>query len=152
MSDTPLPHSNQLRDLAAKLHENREFMAWILAAFKRKEHIDDDHLIAQLKISPEMFVRLALCKSPNPDSEAFVSQVREIAAYTHIDPAVLANVIRQVETLDILSKLPRKDEELNESRKKITGGLLAAARDKGENEEEKTNDESKNVVGGDDVA
>ncbi len=155
MNNTPLPITNELQNLVAKLQKNHDFMAWLLSTYKRKERIDDDQLIAQLKTTPEMFVRLALCKCPNPESVAFSSQIREIATYTHIDPAILANVIRQVDTLNILSEIPRKTKELNEGARIITSGLLAAARDKAENEEDgnvKTNDESKDKTGGDDVA
>lgn len=156
MSETLSSTTNQLKNLAAKLQENHEFMAWILVAYKQKERIDENLLIAQLKTTPEMFVRLALCKSPNLDSVAFASQIREIAAYTNIDSAILANVIRQVDTLDVLSKLPRKAEELKESTRKIPSGLLAAARDKSENDEEdeniKTKNEPKDTTGGDNVA
>ncbi|MBE3116810.1 hypothetical protein IMZ68_06350, partial [Candidatus Bathyarchaeota archaeon] len=108
-----------------------------------------------LNTTPEMFVRLALCKCPNSNSETFASQVREIATYTNIDPVILANVIRQVNSLDALSKLPQRGEGLNENVRKLVPGLLAAARDKIENEEVengKTNNESKDVTGGDDVA
>ena len=154
MNETPLPNTNQLRLLAAKLQENHEFMAWILVAYQRKEHIDNDHIIAQLKITPEMFVRLALCKCPNPNSVTFASQVREIAAYTNIDPVSVANIIRQVDSLDILSKLPRKGEAVNESTRTFASGLLTAARDKTDNEETehgKTDNESNDATGGNNV-
>lgn len=155
MSETPLSNIKQLRQLAVKLQENHEFMAWTLAAYQTKEHIDEDRLMVQLKTTPEMFVRLALCKCPNPNSATFASQVREIATYTNIDPVSVAIIIRQVDSLDILSKLPRKNEAKNESARTFASGLLAAARDKTGEEEaenEKNDNESKGITGGNDVA
>jgi hypothetical protein len=155
MSETPFPKASPLKYLAAKLQDNHEFMAWVVATYQRKEHINNDQIIAQLKTTPEMLVRLALCKCPNSDSMAFASQVREIANYTNIDPVILANIIRQVNSLDAFSKLPRKSAELNGSARKLAPGLLAAARDKIENEEienRETNNQSQDITGGDDVA
>lgn len=155
MDEAPLLNINQLSQLAAKLRENHEFMAWILATYQRIEHIDGNHFIAQLRITPEMFVRLALCKCPNPNSDTFASQVRKIASYTNIDPTDLANVIRQVDSQNALLKLPRRSEEINRSERKYSARLLAATRDKTEKEESENgerNNESESKSGGNNVA
>jgi hypothetical protein len=155
MNKTPIPGANQLKLLAEKLKDNHGFMAWILSTYQQKEHIDDNHLMAQLKTTPEMFVRLALCKCPNSNSENFASQVREIATYTRIDPVILANVIRQVESLGILSKLPHRAEQTDKKTRNIPSGFLAAARDKTDDEEAeagKTDNGLNNETGGNNVA
>jgi hypothetical protein len=155
MNETPIPGTNQLKLLAAKLKDNHGFMAWILSTYQQKEYIDDDHLMAQLKTNPEMFVRLALCKCPDSNSSIFASQVREIATYTNIDPEILANVIRQVESLDIFLRLPNRGEQSTKVARNIPSGFLAAARDKTDGEETETgksDSELNNETGGDDVA
>lgn len=155
MNKTPPTNTDQLRLLASKLQDNHEFIAWVLATYQQKEHIDDNHLIAQLKTTPEMIVRLALCKCPNPNSATFPSQIREIATYTNIDPSDLANIIRQVDTLATFSKILNKDKEPTQATSRFAPGLLAAARDKTEDEEneaQKNRSESDDVTGGNDVA
>lgn len=153
MSKTPPPNTDQLRLLAAKLKENHDFLAWVLSIYQQKEHIDDEWLIAYLKTTPEMLVRLALCKRPDPNSSAFASQIREISTYTNIIPSDLANIIRQVDALEFLSKIPNRESHQTIGR--LATGLLAAARDKLDVEEDEPKDssnESDGSKGGNDVA
>lgn len=140
MNKTPHINTDQLRLLATRLKENHDFLAWTLSTYQQKEHIDDERLIAHLKTTPEMLVRLALCKCPNPNSSAFASQIREISAYTNIDPIDLAYIIRQVDSLEILSKIPNKESPQAVGR--LASGLLAAARDKLDVEEDEPKDSS----------
>jgi hypothetical protein len=156
MIETPLQNINQLKRLAAKLQENQEFMAWILAKYQRKEHLDYEQIVSHFNTTPEMFVRLALCKNPNTNSANFAIQVREIATYTNIDPEILANVIRQVDSMDSLLKYPGNNLKTERSARRLVPGILAAARDRTENEEtdsDKTNSLSiDDTKGGNDVA
>lgn len=153
MNKTPPTDSDQLRLLVAKLKKNPDFFAWVLSSYQQKEHIDDEHLIVHLKTTPEMLVRLALCKRPNPSSSDFAAQIRQISTYTNIDPSTLANIIRQVEALEFLSKIPNKGSTQMIGR--LATGLLVAARDKLDVEEDESTDsseESDNGKGGSDVA
>lgn len=153
MNKTPPTNTDQLRLLAAKLKENQNFLAWVLSTYQQKEHIDDERLIAHLKTTPDMLVRLALCKCPNPNSSTFASQIREISTYTNTEPFDLANIIRQVDALEILSKIPHKESSQTIGR--LAPGLLAAARDKLDVEEDEPKDSSKESdgsKGGNDVA
>jgi hypothetical protein len=155
MSETPLNTIEQLKLLAKRLQTNEEFMSFVLAAYQRREHIDDDHLMVQFNTTPEMLIRLALCKRPNTNVASFSSQLREISAYTKIDPGLLANVIRQVESIDALIKLPSKGVDKKGLASKRMPGLLAAARDQTEEkkiEENKADYEAKEEKGEDDVA
>jgi hypothetical protein len=85
-----------------------------------------------------MLARLALCRRPGADSVEFADQVRQIAAYTGIRAAVLANVIRQVDSLESLAGRPETPDstELSALQPYPQLGLLAAARDRCEIEEE----------------
>lgn len=151
MNKTPHTNIDQLKLLVAKLKENHDFLAWVFSTYQRKEHMDDEQLISLFKTTPEMFVRLALCKCPNPDSSAFASQIREISTFTNIDPSVLASIIRQVDTLELFSKIPNR--ESTQAIGRLATGLLAAARDNLEGEENEPKDSSKgsdSVKGGND--
>jgi len=145
MNKTPPIYIDQLRLLVAKLKENHDFLAWVLSTYQQEEHINDERLIGQLKTTPEMLVRLALCKCPNPNSPAFAPQIREISTYTNTDPIDLANIIRQVDALENLSKIPNK--ESTETIGRLAPGLLAAARDKLDVEVDETKNSSKESDG-----
>lgn len=107
-----------LKILAEKLRDDPNFMAFVLDQFCRQERISAVELPAELGIMPEMLTRLALCRTPNADNFDFAKTVREIADYTLIDEAVLANVIRRVSSVHSLGSA--KEE-----------AFLAAARDRG---------------------
>jgi hypothetical protein len=79
-----------------------------------------------------MLTRLALCKRPVADSPLFAEQVRQIAEYTAIDASLLANVIRQVDALVVLAKMPVVPDTLagRTSKPPVTSGVLTAARDR----------------------
>lgn len=143
MNKTPPTYTDQLRNLASRLKENRDFFAWALSIYQQKEHIDNERLIAELKTTPEMFVRLALCKCPNRNSSTFVSQIREISTYTNTDPIDLAYIIRYVDALETLSKIPAKNKESIEMIGRFTSGLLAAARDRSDVDENDTTESNK---------
>jgi hypothetical protein len=85
-----------------------------------------------------MLVRLALCKRPVAESPQFAEQARQIAAYTHIDAAQLAHIVRQVDSLAKLSERPEapQPEETNAKTAPFYRGLLAAARDRTEADQE----------------
>ena len=155
MNKTPPIYTDQLKLLALKLKENHDFLAWVLSTYQQKEHIDEERLVAQLKTTPEMLVRLALCKRPNPNSSTFASQIREISTYTNTDPIDLANIIRQVDALEIFSKIQNNKKESTETIGRLVPGLLAAARDKLDGEEDENKNyrkESDDSTGGKDVA
>lgn len=124
----------QLAGLASRLQNDPAFMASILAAYQKQERLSDETLAAQLKSTPEMMVRLALCKRPEATSSRFADQVRQIAAYTNLDAAQLAHIIRQVDSLAKLSEQPKATRPgvTSATTGQFYPGLLAAARDRTE--------------------
>jgi hypothetical protein len=124
----------QLAGLASRLQNNPAFMAHVLAAYQKQERLSDEALAAQLKSTPAMVVRLALCKRPDATSSKFADQVRQIAAYTGLDAAQLAQMIRQVDSLARLSEQPEATQSEGTGAKVewFYPGLLAAARDRTE--------------------
>jgi transcriptional regulator with XRE-family HTH domain len=95
-----------LAGLVGRLENNREFMAHVLAAYRKQEGLSEQELAAALGVTPALLVRLALCRRPAADSPDFTDRLRRIADATLIDEAQLASVIRQVEILERLSGLP----------------------------------------------
>jgi hypothetical protein len=119
----------QLQMLSWRLRTDSRYMAWILTTYQIQERISDQKLKELLELSTLSFVRLSLCKRPNGNSPDFWMKVSQIAQYVSIDPVRLANIIRQVESLDELSKMP--DSITNEKPAvSFKSGLLAAARDR----------------------
>jgi hypothetical protein len=123
-----------LAGLAHRLKGNPDFMAYVLSVYQTQECLDDRALAEHLRTTVEMLPRLALCKRPSTESARFADQVRQIAAYVSTDPAVVANVIRQVGSLEALARRPVVlDSDEQPTRQPYTeAGLLAAARDRSE--------------------
>jgi len=91
-------NDNQLlRAMAAKLSNNPEFMAFVLANCQQQEGLDELALAKRLQTLPDMLVRLALCKRPSAHSTEFDVQVRELSDYTLIDERLLAELIRMAD-------------------------------------------------------
>ncbi len=155
MNDTPRNYLAQLKTLVKKLQAEPEFMASLLANYQREEHLNDDELIAQFDITQNMFIRLALCKRPNSSSPTFASEVKQISEYTNIDPFLLVNMIRQVESIESLSKHTNIVSKIADSARKRADGLLAAARDKTDDSDSKASKSDQDIQedkGEDDVA
>jgi hypothetical protein len=134
-----------LAGLARRLKDDPGFMAYVLTVYQTQERLDDSALAERLGTSLEMLARLALCRRPDSEPAKFASQVRQIATYVGTDPALLANVARQVHSLDTLATRPI----LPQAEKQKIGwlpsdaGLLAAARDRDETEDEQSPPENK---------
>jgi hypothetical protein len=95
----------------------------VLARYRAQERLDDEGLSRHLGLSFDQLPWLALCRLPRP--EWFSGDVIDIAERFAIDPALLASVIRQVDALSALKEAPDVDS-----------GLLAAARDRDDEDEE----------------
>lgn len=128
----------QLAGLARRLQNDPAFMASILATYQRQERLSDEALAAQLQTTPEMVVRLALCKRPDARSPQFADQARQIATYTNIDAGQLAQIVRRVDSLMKLAQKPKasQSEEAAPQRKQLYHGLMTAARDRTESNED----------------
>jgi hypothetical protein len=127
-----------LTGLTKRLKDNPGFMAYVLTTYQVQEHLHDDVLAERLDISPKMLARLALCKRPIAESSEFADQVRQIAAYTGIEPAILANIIRQVDGLNSLSGRPEGlDSTRSSARQQLYPQVevFTAARDRCEEEQ-----------------
>jgi hypothetical protein len=133
--------------LAGRLRHDRRFIAYALASFQHQEELDIEQLADSLRIPPVLLLRLALCRRPNSESEQFAQQVREVADYTLTDDAQLANLLRQVDAIEKLRELERST--LNDAGESLTG-LLAAARDRAEGEDQQSESESSDPNAGTD--
>ncbi len=127
--------NRHLARLAKRLNEDTEYMASILAMYQICERLTDQSLSELLGISPGMLARLALCKRPNPESADFAQQVRKLADFTGADVGAIANLIRQIEALEAMKVLSKKQFGQSERWSMAASqGLLAAARDRSEGE------------------
>lgn len=136
MTKTPQNGIRLFKELANRLKDNRSYMAWVLEKYQRTERMDEDDLRAYLGASPEMLVRLATCKCPDPSTGDFASQVRAIAEYTQLDPAILAQMIKQAQVLDTFTNIKYSQKDQSEWIRGFSPGMLSAARDRAEDEVE----------------
>jgi hypothetical protein len=127
-----------LAGLAHRLEDNPDFMAYVLTAYQAQERLDDSALAEHLGTTLDMLSRLALCRRPEAEAAGFADQVRQIAAYIDADPVALASVVRQVDSLQALAKRPATldSEAPSVLQLRSRAGLLAAARDRSETEDE----------------
>jgi hypothetical protein len=130
-----------LARLAGRLESNRDFIAYVLAAYRKQERMSEEELAATFSVTPALLVRLALCRRPAEGSPDFTDRLRRIADATLIDEAQLANVLRQVEMLERLSGAPG----VQEAPQHPLESLMAAARDRTptENDEPASHEDKK---------
>jgi hypothetical protein len=74
-------------------------MAATLRLYQQQEGLTDKQLAQHLGASQALLLQLALCKRPDPTSQSFAAQVRQLAEYTGIEANKLSDLIRQVESL-----------------------------------------------------
>ncbi|MGH9822143.1 MAG: hypothetical protein ACREDR_02630 [Blastocatellia bacterium] len=120
-----------LAGLAKRLESDRDFMAYVLAAYRRQEGLSEKELAAEFGVLPPLLVRLALCKRPTAGTPNFAKDIRRLADATLIDEAILANVLNQIEIVERLSDASGSDRKSSPLE-----GLLAAARDRTEKDTE----------------
>jgi hypothetical protein len=117
-------------------------MAWVLETYRKQERLSQEQLITQLKTTPPMLERLALCRRPDSEMITFAQQVRQLADYAHIDAALISSVLRQVDALEIFTHLSPvtglQDIAPEQTPKRSWRSAFAAARDR-EDQETQTN-------------
>jgi hypothetical protein len=123
-----------LTGLARRLQSNREYMAWALREYGQQERLDESELAGVLNLSRGMWIRLSLCKRPDPDSPAFADQVRQLSEYVSADAGMLVNLLRQIDSLSALRDRPPPQPDAGTApfQSFWRSGLLAAARDRPE--------------------
>lgn len=82
-----------LRGLARQLSGDRNSMAYLLANYRQQRGLTEAQLAEELHATPEMLVRLSICRSPEADSAELDSQIASLAAYCEVDRAALTHVI-----------------------------------------------------------
>jgi hypothetical protein len=104
--------------LIKQLAKRPEFMAYVLNRYLEQEKLSPEELAEELGTSPELALRLWLCKRPDPKSHDFRLLVQELADYCLADEVALAKVLRQVAWLEQIGS-PSSSQ-----------AFLAAARDR----------------------
>lgn len=112
---------NVLRRAAERASRRRLFLASSLLPYAAAEGLDDDALAAQLGCDPADLSALLLCRRPTGEGPTFRRDVEAVAERFHLNPARLARLIRAADALVALGRAAPD----------ATGGLLAAARDRG---------------------
>lgn len=117
---------------AQRLRSDSQFMSYALSLYQEQEGLSAEELAEEIGAMPAILTRLALCKRPDPGSPQFAQQVREIADYTLIDEGQLANLLRQVDAVERLTKRPSQmtHQQAETELAHPLSGLLAAARDR----------------------
>jgi hypothetical protein len=107
----------------------------VLAQYCQIERLDKDALAVELGIPLFLLARLALCKRPDSDSPDFAGEITEIADFVPVDERRLVRIIREVDSLNALgSAVIEGEAEEIISGNPFSGSILAAARDRGEDE------------------
>jgi hypothetical protein len=119
----------QLKLMATKLQNDPTTMAWIIGTYQKQERLSWDKISRVLRTTEDGLVKLALCKRPNTNSGDFKQQLAQLAAYTNIDLVLLTNMIRQVETVTVLSGKARTNNVTGQTSTQLG---FSAARDKSE--------------------
>lgn len=108
------------------------FLASALEAYRSLNGLDDTALADYLDCSAEDVTRLAFCRRPVTDALTFRREVEQIAAYASVRAERLAQLLREIDSLETLRKSPT-----------TRPGFLMAARDRVDEEKDPANDGKK---------
>ncbi len=103
--------------------EDPFFLASALETYRSLSGLDDVALANYLDCSTEDMIRLAFCRRPVTDAMTFRREVEQIAAYASVRAERLAQLLREVDSLETLRKSAT-----------TRPGFLMAARDRVEEE------------------
>jgi hypothetical protein len=113
------------------------FLASALEAYRSFNSLDDAALAAHLGCSLEDLPRLVLCRQPALDPTVFRKEVEQIASYASVKAERLAQLLREVETLEALQAAERSGATASGR------GLLMAAKDRAHEEKDTAKDAGK---------
>ncbi len=86
---------------AARATKRREYLGWVLDRYVDLEGLREPELAKRLNLAAVDFARLALCLRPR--EQTFASDVEAICRKFSLEPQDLAEVVRMVESVDIMS-------------------------------------------------
>lgn len=129
---------HQLKLMMAKLQNDPTTMAWIIGSYQKQEGLSWDTITDVLRTTEEILLRLALCKRPDPNSSDFRQQVLQLAQFANIDLVLLTNMIRQVDSVTVFSRITTANNVTGQT--SLQPGF-SAARDKSGDKNE-TGDEN----------
>lgn len=121
----------QMRLIARSLSNNPSYLANTFATYRESERLTEDELRTLLGLNALDYSRLALCRRPKAEANAFLAELQQISNYVDVESHVLASIIRHVDSLAAMSALSQQDNQLEtpEQRGDLAKGLLVAARD-----------------------
>ena len=108
-----------LAHAARRAQSHPQYLAWVLARYGALQHVSAEHLADILGVTPRDWLRLGLCLRPR--AAHFAEDIRQMSARFQADPAMLARVVRLVESVEAMSAE-------NAQAATTEGGLLMAAR------------------------
>lgn len=111
--------TDPLAPVAACAAADPFFLAFALAAYARAEGLTDATLAAHLGCPAENLTMIRLSRAPRPGDE-FAADVERVAAEFGADAERLANVVRQVNVVNLMREAGPTP---------TTAGYLLAARD-----------------------
>jgi hypothetical protein len=113
-----------------------------METYKTHENLSEETLACRLAMKITQLPRLALCKRPHSDGGTFQKNTRQIANYVGANVLALAQMLREVEVLEVFQTMPSYAEKEN-SQTAAFPAVLAAARDKDQQEENPDTEEMK---------
>ena len=99
-------NNSVLARAAARAEGDPFFLAAALAAYRADAELDNAALAAELGCAESALPRLSLCRWPRGDSPMFREDVNRIAAYTGVNAARLARLLRAVDAASALRAAP----------------------------------------------
>jgi hypothetical protein len=117
--------SNALARAVQRSVSHEFFLAGVLREYQQANQLDDNALAELLGCHLNDLPRLALCRRPATEQNAFIQDIEHLAQRFHLHGDQLALVIRQVDSLRALR------QQLTSTRNaQQMPGILRAARDR----------------------
>ncbi len=98
------PNSKAIQRALQRAAADSFFLASALEAYRSLNGLDDADLASYLGCSTEDMTRLAFCRRPVADAMTFRREVEQIAAYAFIRAERLAELLREVDSLEMLGR------------------------------------------------
>jgi hypothetical protein len=82
---------------AKQARGNPALLAWALAYYQRRHHLDAATLASWLDLEPTQLASLALCRRPEPQLPCFWTDVNKLAAVSGCNGRHLSELLLEVE-------------------------------------------------------
>jgi hypothetical protein len=104
-------HAQYLAFAVRKAATRQGYLAYYLAQYQQQEGLSEEAIVEFVGCSGEDYYRLALCQVPDMQASDFADRLKRVAAYAGALTPQVAQIIRQVTTIEALRTASQSDQQ-----------------------------------------